>query len=612
MRANAYDLRTVLGFDRQLMAPLFQRPYVWKKDKQWEPLWEDVKKIAECLVRGEEEVKPHFMGAIVLDQLRVPVGQPEARSIIDGQQRLTTLQVFMAALRDVCRNEATTEKLSEAIELLMFNRDPLARTSDMRFKVWPTNVDRSTYQAVMTAGSQQEVRRSLRERGEPEELKSLVVKAYSYFYDTISEWLDTDPQGRERKLEKLLYALREGLHLVVIDMDDRDDAQVIFETLNARGTPLLPSDLVKNYLFHRIQEEGVEAEPLYEAYWQPFDLEHRFWRGEISYGRYRRPRIDLFLHHYLSLMLNDEVSVPALFAEFRRSADQRPDRNAEWHLRSLTGHAELFRSFLTSSLDTREGLFFHRLDVMETTTIFPFLLGLYMGLRDAENAQDIKEAIIADLESFLVRRMVCRLTTKNYNRLFLDLLQELRTGGEFSPAAVRGFLLRQTGDSGRWPNDTEFRKAFLNEPLFRMLTRARLRMILMALDPGLQEDMTENYDLRDVLTVEHIMPQHWQENWPLPSPPGGETAENRLERIEQRSRLVHVIGNLSLLTERLNPAVSNGPFSRKRQEILRHSILNLNRFLRDVEEWNEDNINRRSEELFEVALRVWPYPGVDE
>jgi len=610
MDADAYNLKTVFAHDRQLMVPLFQRPYVWDRKNQWEPLWKDIQTVADRMLSGDGHAKPHFLGAVVLDQLLTPLKKVERRSIIDGQQRLTTLQILFAAFRDVCGEviEGDGENaLQRAAEKLIYNDDPLAEGEQDRFKVWPTNVDREPYSIVMTAGSAKEARRLLQEADDPTASNSRVAEAYFYFSDAILEWLSGENEGNvEDRLGVLLRVLRERLRLVVIDMDDDDDAQMIFETLNARGTPLLPSDLVKNLLFRKAELEGQDVSTLYERHWKAFDAEHDFWRKEVREGRVMRPRIDIFLRHYLTLMKSSEVSVAELFGEFQEFVEEAPERSAEWHLHSLRQYAAHFTHFIRVDQDSREGVFFDRLEQMETTTVFPFLLGLYQELKGRSDGEQVKLGILQDLESFLVRRMVCRLTTRGYNRLFLDLLAQLRKEGEFSCEAVRTFLVTRSGESARWPDDVEFRGAWLSQPLFARLKRARVRMLLRALDEALHYPKMESYYMKAKPTIEHILPIHWREHWPLPK--RDETPEEHVQRVERRNKLLHTLGNLTFLNEKLNPAVSNGPFERKKQEILANSMLRLNRFLQDVDTWDEEHILARGENLFEFARRIWPYP----
>jgi len=603
MNADAHPLSTVFGLPRQLTAPLFQRPYVWVKDKQWEPLWEDIRTMAEALERGRTDVRPHFLGAIVLDQVLSPLGKVETRSIIDGQQRLATLQVFFAAFRDISRGLLDEEKIPQAIEKLMFNDDPMLEDGPDRFRVLPTNVDRPAYEVAMTAGSPREATRALEGKGP---LDGHLFKAYSYFHEALSEWLGEDHDRAPFRAEALLGALRGRLVLVVIDIGDEDDAQMIFETLNARGTPLLPADLVKNYLFRQADAEQADVEALYEAHWKPFEADHGFWRGETGYGRQRRPRIDIFLHHYLTLVRVAEVSPESLFSEFQHYARDNEDMFAGDHLAQMREYADTFKSFLEATLPGREGMFFQRLNSIDTATVFPFLLGLYRELGAGDDTAEERLAVLTDLESFLVRRIVCGLTTKNYNRLFLDLIEHLHRAGGFCHASVREFLLQGTGDSVRWPDDAEFHEAWVSRLIYEKVTRRRLYMILGALDRALHSDKTEPYEIKGRLTIEHIMPQHWSEHWPLPA--RDETPEERLARIAARNTALHAIGNLTLLTRQLNPAISNGPFDRKREEILRHTVLNLSRFLHCANTWDETLIRTRSEDLWRTAKRIWPYP----
>ncbi len=351
MDADAVVLNNVFALDRQFRAPLFQRPYVWNRDRQWEPLWEDIQKIAEALYAGNNGVKPHFLGAIVLDQQHTSITELETRYIIDGQQRLATLQVLFAAFRDVCEETAEDKDIPQAIERMMFNDDPMVEGDTARFRVWPTNVDRAAYLIALTAGSRAGVDQQIEQDSELEDKPKRLVEAYQYFHDAISHWVNEEQDGkREEKLRALLAALRYKLRLVVIGIDNEDDAQMIFETLNARGTPLLPSDLVKNFLFREADIQGAPVQHLYEAYWEPFEEEHKFWRREARYGRRKRTRIDIFLHHYLTLMGNREVSASRLFDEFQQFAEERSNKSASWHLQMIREYAEIFKGFLETDL----------------------------------------------------------------------------------------------------------------------------------------------------------------------------------------------------------------------------------------------------------------------
>ena len=595
MKADNIDVRRLFSQDRRYLVPLFQRPYVWDQEGQWQPLWDDLVKVAERRKLGSP-AKPHFLGAVVLDQLRTTVSSLDARQIIDGQQRLTTLQLLLTALRDLAR-ELESSDLVRAFEKLIRNDDPLSKDPDAVFKVWPTNVDREQFRAVVTACSPQAVE-ALCSQAEDNHSGTRLPHAYLFFYSTAKDWIGSGTlEEKVEHIKILLLTLYESFQVVVIDLDESDNAQVIFESLNARGTPLLPADLVKNYLFHLAEDRGQDIEALYNSYWKPFDVERRFWRVEIRQGRLRRPRLDIFLQHYLTLKTGEEVLTDHLYTTFKDSAGKHPDAAAE--LRALRDYSQIYRSFYQQEPESREGIFFERLDIMETTTVVPLLLALFNTSQEISRAE--VRRILIDIESFLVRRMVCQLTSKSYSRLFLDLLSTLRREG-FGSEAARLFLAQQESESTRWPSDAEFQRAWLDLPVYRILQRRRLRMLLEAVELGLHTDKTERMRFSKKLTIEHILPQSWNSHWPLL----GEDDE-RDERNRRNAR-VHTIGNLTLLTKSLNPAVSNGPWPKKRAEILKHSALNLNRSLSEFDEWSEDTIEKRGKAIFRVAKRIWPRP----
>jgi hypothetical protein len=601
MEAGSINLKTLFGFERRHVVPLFQRPYVWKQETQWEPLWEDVRAIAERELDGRNP-RPHFLGAVVLDQIKTPSRHIEARLVIDGQQRLTTLQVLLAAFRDLCFGLGDAEGARKLLRLTK-NDDARGPDDDERFKAWPTNVDQAQFRIVMDASAGVAPAQKVRAARGVASGSPLIPEAYEFFYRAIEEWLQSEETGSvSRRVDALLQTLRECLHLVVIDLGEKDDAQVIFETLNARGTPLLPADLVKNFLFHEAELGGTDLVPLYEKHWKPFDGGADFWRKEVAQGRLLRPQIDVFFQHYLTLMTRDEVSAAHLFAAFKDFAVGRPELAAEDHLRLLAENAVVYRSFSEAPRDSRKAKFFQRLGVMETTTAYPFLLGLYHRFGEHEEEAGL-DAILADLESFLVRRTICRLTTKSYGRLFVELLVRLKEGDADPAEAVRSFLLAQDAESMRWPTDEELRVAWLELPAYKALSRARLRMILEAIEEGERSQLSEDVALRGKLTIEHLMPQAWEEHWPLPA---GQDAKDAAAR---RHTTIHQLGNLTLLTGKLNPLVSNGPWSRKREKIVEFSALALNRHFHDQIAWDEDAIRRRGERLFETARLIWPRPG---
>src|SRR5690606_9902649 len=207
----------------------------------------------------------------------------------------------------------------------------------------------------------------------------------------------------------------------------------------------------------------------------------------------------------------------------------------------------------------------------------------------------------------LVRRMVCDLGTKNYNRFFLSMLQKLRGSTDpISRKTIQQMLLAPDGSAGEWPDDKKFAKAWLERPLYDTLKPMRCSMLLEAVDGAMQNSKQETVTIIGRLTIEHVLPQQWAPPaWPEPPVDAGNGEESAIER---RARLLHSMGNLTLLTQELNSSVSNGPFTSKRPEIARQSLLRLNTYFQDVTTWDEAEIAKRGDQLLEHAKRIWPRP----
>lgn len=598
MDSGILSIRTIFGQQRRHLVPLYQRPYVWTREGQWAPLWDDIRKLAERLVK-RQEVRPHFLGAIVLDQVRQPTGYIESRWVIDGQQRLTTMQIVLEAFSDLCQEFGSKQK-GTALLALTRNMNPMEEAQDVEFKVWPTNSDQGCFRKVMRAGSPAEARSAFGLRNGAKTIGQPIADAYLYFHDAMTQWLEHGSDDFEAKLDSLFRAIPDYVRMVVIDLGADDDAQLIFETLNARGTPLLPVDLVKNFLFHKAQLKNMPLEPLYEAHWRAFDENAPYWRKEVGVGHNVRARIDNFLQQYLTLKSRDEVGKAHLYSTYCELVDGNGG-DPKANMVELAQYSAVFRMFDEPQPDTREHIFFERLRAMDISAAHPFLLGLFHRCGSCEKEV---EKVLVSIESFLVRRMVCQLNTRGYNRLFIDLLPALDGPAEGVANRVFDNLAAHEADSNRWPRDKEFKAAWREQPIFRTLVRQRVRMLLLALEAQLHDDRSETLPLGNKLTVEHLLPQKWMtEHWPLPGSRDLET------ETDQRNRLLHAIGNLTLLRQALNSSVSNGPFEAKRHAILRHSALNLNRPLSEWDGWDEGAILTRADELFKLARKIWPAPS---
>ncbi|MDH0624529.1 DUF262 domain-containing HNH endonuclease family protein [Pseudomonas chengduensis] len=614
MEANSRPLLRIFEPTVCYQIPLFQRPYVWKREENWQPLWEDFERLLGVVLTGER-LRPHFLGAVVLEQLRNDTGSVQCRQVIDGQQRFTTLQLLLVAARDLCRSLGS-ERFSGRFESLVSNSDTMVDDPSEVRKLLPTNADRQAYALVHGAGSPDALLQQTQKKGVEFSYEQGIVGAYLYFYRQFEDWLQPDAAEAEVTQEKQLDALwavvRNGLQLVVIDLGEDDESQVIFETLNARGTQLLPADLIKNFLFRRAQAEGGDIDVLYEENWAEFDGD--FWREKVKQGRENRPRIDIFTRHFLTLAMRRDIRVGHIFNEYKSYVQYTADwgscfidpaNSASEHIALLKTYAGHFREFFTPVADSRLARFLARLEVIDTSTVYPLLLLCSQQLRPQQ--QEEFEAILTIIESYLFRRMICGLTTKNYNRLFLDLIRHLEREKQITAQAVGTFLLSSEGESVRFPRDAELRTALLDYPLYQWWPQYRVRAVLKALERALAHAKSEAVSLPKGLTIEHILPVKWQEHWPLPTDMQNDP-QAKLEFSQRRDRLKHTLGNLTLVTSSLNPALSNSAWSAKKPELLKWSKLNLSRDLHDHEAWSEQEILARGAALAKSAIQIWPYP----
>ncbi len=613
MKPSTLTVFELFEKERRYVVPLFQRPYVWTEEKQWQPLWEDISaKADELLYMGDDsiEVGTHFLGAAVLSEIKTFGRQVAAREIIDGQQRLTTLQIILTAFRDIVLARNGDESTVKILNRLTLN-DCRMEDQYEQYKVWPTTADRRVFETVVNSGTPQRldeiypltrIPRTQRFYERPR-----LTEAYQFFHKKIWEYLhQTEDNGRQdegnslRRLDSLIDAITKFMQIVVIELEDKDDPQIIFETLNARGEPLLPSDLIRNFVFLEATRRREDVERLYRDYWQHFDEyqdgDASFWKEDERQGRLFRPRIDLFMFHFLVFQTGRDFLITHLFQEYRRWWNELPDSfSVEKRLQIIHKYSQVYKGFFQSSgKPSRLDLFVHRLSMLDTSTVYPVLLFLFGGEAQIEAVE--RDGVIVDLESYLVRRLVCRLSSKNYNRIFLTLLRNLRRGERLDRGTVRQLLLELKGDNVRWPDDAEFGKAWMINPLYLWLTQVRVRMLLEAIDLQLETGKQEQLHIKSSLSIEHIYPQ---------APQAGAWSP-----LDQEA-LVHTFGNLTLLTQNLNSAISNGPFSAKRPEIARQSRLRLNAYFQDYDNddvWSAADIVKRGAELYNIAHNIWPYP----
>lgn len=586
----------------QFQVPVYQRAYVWNEEENWGALWDDIADTARRHLDAPEAHvwHRHFLGPIVLSQEHSDAGAVDPRLVIDGQQRLTTLQLLIAAARTVAQEFGADEIAAELGELTA-NRGRSAE-GDWRFKVRPSRRDRTAFVSTISNGADANA-------------ASGIPGAWAYFHDRVATWVsdegEADEGTRTERLEALQTCIESLLYVVSINLDESDNAQVIFETLNARGTGLGALDLVKNATFLQAEREGGPAESLHDEQWEPTFEGDDYWLEEVRQGRDKRARADWFLMHWLALELGEVVRADKLFDTFRRDILHRKGAPPMADLvPRLCRDAEIMRSFDAFDVAGPEGRFFSRMETMDTTTMLPVALFLF---RTEELIQKRRLRALAALESWLVRRAVLRLTSKNYNRTLASLVGAVKGEGERADEAIVRVLRSSQAATARWPSDDEVRARLEQGEMYGYVGQPRVRMLLEACELDMRDSpKTEAVALPSGLSIEHAMPQNWPENWLI------DEGEETNVATENREAHINRLGNLTLVTQPLNSSLSDAPWRTdelrqhsKRDELAKRSVLLINHSLCEHQDWNEQSIDERGADLATRILRSWPGPNSD-
>ncbi|MFI6827535.1 DUF262 domain-containing protein [Kribbella sp. NPDC050241] len=588
---------------QRLLVPLFQRPYVWSKEGQWQMLWDDIRRQADRMVATGLPPTPHFLGAVVIQTQPVTIGNLPQWTIIDGQQRLTTLQLAYDAAHQVLTLAGDVIPAKQ-VEDLVVNPAHFCKSQQDRFKVWPTNRDRPAFNEVMAAELPVDYDQ-LTNRA------SRMVSCHQFFAAEMSSWLEGGSEPNRG--EVLAHILLTALQLVVIQLEANEDSQEIFETLNARGTPLTAADLIKNFVFQRLSLEDSAAEEAYQHYWHLFET--AFWEREVGTGRNAIARSSLFLNQWLVAQTSREIGTRELFGTFKALSEHGVLPAMNELLPMIHESAVRYQGWsqaaaLKDGALDRIQLFVYRTGALDSEITKSVLLWLTDPARDP--IPEIKiGAVLACLESWLVRRALLRLSTQSLGSAVAQMLDELNAHPRTDCVDVVTRFLRELDAPGTyWPGDEELRRALEIMPVYKRMRRGRLRMILEAI-----EDHTRGYDsgkpsltgqrvARDTHHIEHLLPQQWESNWSVGTDLTARTA---------RAGSVHLMGNLTLLTSQLNSKVSNGPWlgaTGKLNHLKAHDVMLMNQSVKALDgPWDEPRIGARTREMADAILAIWPVPA---
>ncbi|MCH4604515.1 DUF262 domain-containing protein [Helicobacter pylori] len=537
----------------QFVIPIYQRLYSWKKE-QCEQLWDDIIKIG-----GNDKMNGHFIGSIVFVHDGIYTTNYNELLIIDGQQRLTTITLLFIALRNHLSEEVEIlEKFSrEKIESYLINSN---KDGDKKFRLILSESDKDTLLSLID-----------KDRRKPSEPSLKIVENFKLF----EEWIRKNTD----KMETIFKGLEKLMIVWIALKKEKDDPQLIFESMNSKGIELTQADLIRNYII--METEIEKQEGFYNQYWRA--MEEDFKQNETLFNR--------FFRHYLTIKtgkIPNEKRVYEAFKDYR----QKKGIEIEDLLKDLQKYCGYFCQIAfkkEADKDLNKALSF--LVDLEMDVIYPLLLELYSDYSDGVLSKQDFIPIIYLTESYICRRAVCG-GTKGLNKIFAFFTKKIDKDQYLESIKAHFLSLEKT--TGKFPKDSEFRDSLITIDFYHF---KKIKYFLERL---------ENFDTKEPVntqecTIEHIMPQTLTEEWKR------DLGEN-FQAIHDK--YLHTIGNLTLTG--YNQEYSNNSFQEKRdmENGFKQSPLRLNQSLRD-EVFGEEQIKKRANDLADWALKIWTYPKLD-
>lgn len=543
MQAKETKLQDIIEGTKQYVVPLFQRTYSWTQ-KEWEVLWKDLVELCEM-----ENPRPHFIGSIVnMPTVSVPEGVAKYL-LIDGQQRLTTIFVLLALLRNKARESQNTRFADEINNTLLVNQ---YKDGVDYYKLMPTQVDRTVYQNLINGISM--------------EAESQLKNAYLYFERKLKQ-VELEPE----KLKKIITSY---FSVVSIVLDANDNPYLVFESLNAKGGPLTQADLIRNYFFMRIHVDHQDE--AYKIYWYPMQTA-------------LNDDLTEYIRHYLmksgSIVKQGDV--------YYSLKDIVSTGNAIDYLKDLKKFSVFYQRLKYPDFEPEIELQkqFRRLNRIEVTTAYPLLLNFYNDYAEGIIDKNEFTLILKTIENYLIRRFVCSVPTNQLNKIFPTVYPAIIE--KHANNIVDGFktVLQTKG----YPKDNEFYLRFRETKLYGGGDR-RVKTTLIL------ETIEDSFAHKEIvspenLTIEHVMPQTLTEWW---------QDHLGVDWEETHELNLHTIGNLTLTA--YNTELSNYDFKTKREK-LNESHLELNKYFNTVDSWTRNGIEERGEALAKKALEIWSYFG---
>lgn len=566
LQAGETTLNKLLNTSRQFIVPIFQRNYSWQKN-QYEQLWFDILRASKF-----KEKQNHFIGSIVYIDMGTPAGRPQQLLLIDGQQRLTTISILLCAIKDYVQKFNLETKLINLAKIknqFLYNSDEI---DEDKYKLLLNVQDKETYIKLID--------NTIFTVNKP---ATNIIKCYEFFYEHIEDFIKQDGQIDE------IYAGIFKLSLVSISLDkDSDNPQMIFESMNSTGKDLSQTDLLRNYLLMDLTPEKQTR--LYKTYWKP--MEELF--GEDIYKNDVN-KFDYFIRDFLTLKSDTGYicKINNVYENFKR---YYLDNNCEKFavLKDLFTYAKYYACIdLLQENDDELKLYWQEFKKLDSHVVYPFLLKLYDDYsRQILIKEDFKK-ILQVVISYLWRRAICEIPTNSLSKTFATLYQAVDKE-DYVNSIIKAFVFKSIYK--RFPSDYEVREKLQTKDIYHFRLR---KYLLEALENYYHKEPidlnTANY------TIEHIMPQNIEHNLSWQQMLGEDWQE-------VHSLYLHSLGNLTITG--YNAEMSNKSFWEKvnGESGFKHSHLKLNESIAQCDVWNKKAIQRRTNILTDIILKIWKYP----
>ena len=553
MKASSANLLTVIKGPKQFVIPIYQRTYSWQL-AQCDQLLKDIIRISK-----DDNLQGHFLGSIVYFQEDIhTISDVPKLLVIDGQQRLTTVSLLILALAHFLKNNPVEldTNANKLFNYYLLNSD---EDNDLRYKLMLTRGDKQSYINLLNEIPQ-------------EDTMNRVTENYKFFASRINE-------------ENVKAIYNGVLRLFIVDValeKDKDNPQLIFESMNSTGLDLSQADLIRNYVLMG-QEIDLQTK-LYENYWFPM---------EQTFGNEYSTRFDGFMRDYLSVKTGRIPRIGEVYEEFKLYINSdRSSESIEENVKDTFNFANHYSKIvLRKEKDKDLQEMFSNILKLKVDVAYPFILPVYNDYVHGLVSKDDFISILKLVESYVFRRAICGIPTNSLNKTFGNLYKSVNTENYLESVQASFQLL----DSyKRFPDDTEFEREIISKDVYNFRSR---NYLLSKLENFKRKEFVNV----DEYTIEHILPQNQNlsEEW-----------QNMLgeEWQDIQKKYLHTLGNLTLTG--YNSEMSDHPFARKKsiEGGFDDSPLRLNTYLRTASQWTPFEIGERAAELSHKATLIWDSP----